>query len=137
MFWWLPDLDFEDDEDEEDDEGDIQRVKTKREGMARPPRGLRNKQLANKLMKRREGKLKDRRAKKNSDDKIREKEKTEAPADAEEEERRETKESGLKSKPEEHKVKKKTPKVWILPSTEDLISQCCSVDILVNLTIFL
>lgn len=139
MFWWLPDLDFEDDEDEEDDEGDIQRVKTKREGMARPPRGLRNKQLTNKkLMKRGEGKLKDRRAKKNSDDKIREKEETEAPADAEEEEREETKESELKSKqPEERKVKKKTPKAWILPSTEDLISQCCSIDILVNLTIFL
>lgn len=132
MFWWLPDLDDEDDEDEEDDEGDIQRVKTKRGGMARPPRGLRNKQLTDKkLMKKREGKLKDRRAKKNSDGKIREKEEAEDPADAEEEEQEEAEESGLKNKqPEEHKVKKKTAKAWILSSTEDLIPlirQCCSI----------
>lgn len=129
MFWWLPDLD---DEDEEEDDGDIQRVKTKRGGMARPPRGLRNKQLADKkLMKRREGKLKDRRAKKNSAGKVKEKVETEDPADAEEEEREEEEESGLKNKqPEQRKVKKKTPKPWILSSTEDLIpliSQCCSV----------
>lgn len=113
MFWWLPDLDDEDDDDE-DNEGDIQNVKTKRGGMARPRRGLRNKQLTDKkLMKRREGKLKDRRAKKSSDAKIREKEETEDPADAEEEEQEETEESGLKIKqPQVHKlkVKKKTPK---------------------------
>lgn len=109
MFWWLPDLNDEDDEDENEDEGGIQRVKTKTAGMARPPRGLRNKQLTDKkLMKRREGKLKDRRAKKKSDDKIREKE---DPADAEEEEQEDTEESGLKNKqPEERKVKKKAPK---------------------------
>lgn len=110
MFWWLPDLDDEDEEDEEDGDGDIQRVKTKRGGMARPPRGLRNKQLTDKkLMKRREGKLKERRAKKNIDGKMREKEETEDAA--EEEEREESEEPGLKNKQlVERKVKKKTPK---------------------------
>lgn len=135
MFWWLPDLDDEDNEDEEDDdEGDIQKAKTKRGAMARPLRGLRNKQLTDKkLMKRREGKLKDRRAKKKSDDKIREKEESEDPSDAKEEEQEETEELGLKNKqPEESKVKKKIPKAWICCSTEDLIYQCCSIDILFN-----
>lgn len=122
MFWWLPDLDDEDDDEEEDDEGNIKRVKTKRGEVAHPPRGLRNKQLTDKLLKRRDGKLKDRRAKKNSHDKIREKGQTEDAAD-EEEERKVIEESGLKNNPpEEHKVKRKTLKAWTPSTTEDLAS---------------
>lgn len=66
MFQWLPGLDDED--DEEEDDGAVKAVKSKRGAGARTSRGLRNKPLMDKkLMKQREGKLKDRRAKKAGD----------------------------------------------------------------------
>lgn len=110
MFWWLPDLDEEEDE-EEDDDGEVKGVKSKRGATARASRGLRNKPLSDKkLMKRREGKLKDRRAKKASDDVIKDKkgrDKTEEP-DEEGDEHEENKESVLKKNTRlEQKEKKK------------------------------
>lgn len=109
MFWWLPDLDDEDDEEEDDD--DLQRVKTRTAGTVRPPRGLRNKPLTDKkLMKRRGGNLKVRRAKKKGEDKLKEKREQEEIEDADGVEE-ENEESGLKDEqPRERKVKKKTPK---------------------------
>lgn len=108
MFWWLPDLDDEDDEEEDDD---LQRVKTRTGGTARPLRGLRNKPLTDKkLMKRREENLKVRRAKKKGEDKLKEKRERGEIEDADGAEEEENKESGLKD--EQRKVKKKTPKSW-------------------------
>lgn len=117
MFWWLPDLDEEEDE-EEDDDGEVKGVKSKRGATARASRGLRNKPLSDKkLMKRREGKLKDRRAKKASDDVIKDKkgrDKTEEP-DEEGDEHEENKESVLKKNTRlEQKEKKKTQKGWVV-----------------------
>lgn len=120
MFWWLPDLDDDDEEDEEDNEGDIHREKTKRGGAACPARGLRNKRLTDKnLVKRREGKLKERRAKRKSEDRIGEKKETEDPAAVEEEEQEEPEEFGQKNKqPEKRKVKKRLQRHEFSP-TED------------------
>ncbi|XP_029686422.1 uncharacterized protein isoform X1 [Takifugu rubripes] len=108
MFWWLPDLDDEDDEEEDDD---LQRVKTRTGGTARPLRGLRNKPLTDKkLMKRRGENLKVRRAKKKGQDKLKEKREREEIDDADGAEE-ENEESGLKDEQlRERKVKKKTPK---------------------------
>lgn len=109
MFWWLPDLDDEDDEEEDDD---LQRVKTRTGGTARPLRGLRNKPLADKkLMKRREENLKVRRARKKGEDKLKGKREREDIEDADGAGEEENEESGLKDEqPRERKVKKKTPK---------------------------
>lgn len=72
MFWWLPDLDDED--DEEDDDAEMKRRKSKREATRRTSRGLRNRPLPEKkLLKQREGKLKDRRAGKAGANKIKDK----------------------------------------------------------------
>ncbi|XP_054888486.1 uncharacterized protein LOC129361586 isoform X2 [Poeciliopsis prolifica] len=72
VFWWLPDLDDED-EDEDDDE-EIKRRKSKREVTRRTSRGLRNRPLPEKkLLKQRDGKLKDRRARKAEANKIKDK----------------------------------------------------------------
>ncbi|XP_075877282.1 uncharacterized protein LOC142885064 [Nelusetta ayraudi] len=68
IFWWLPDLDDEEDEDDGDDVED-KGVKPRRGATARGSRGIRNKPIPDKkLMKRQEGKLKDRRAKRDSGD---------------------------------------------------------------------
>ncbi|KAM4557466.1 uncharacterized protein V3H82_017231 [Fundulus diaphanus] len=69
MFWWLPDLD---DEDEEEDDGEeIKGRKSKRDVTTRPSRGLRNRPLPEKkLLKQRDGKLRDRRARKARANKI-------------------------------------------------------------------
>lgn len=115
MFWWLPDLDDEEDE-EEDDDGVIKRVKSKRGATVRASRGLRNRPLPDKkLIKQREGKLKERRAKKDSDDGVKDKkqrDKTEIPHKAEGDKDEEKKESvPMKDKRlEEQKAKKKTQK---------------------------
>ncbi|XP_019117681.1 uncharacterized protein LOC104929672 [Larimichthys crocea] len=88
MFWWLPDLDDdeEDEEEEEDDDIEVKRRKPKRGGTVQTWRGLRNKPLPDKnLMKRRGGKLKNRRAKKVRDEEIKDKnkrDKTEEPEEA-------------------------------------------------------
>ncbi|XP_069562234.1 translation initiation factor IF-2 isoform X1 [Brachyistius frenatus] len=77
LFWWLPDLDDEDDEEEEDEgdgDGKVKRGKSKSGVSARASRGLRNKRLPDKkLVKQRDGKSKDRRAKKVTDDEIKDK----------------------------------------------------------------
>ncbi|XP_030258287.1 histone-lysine N-methyltransferase SETD1A [Sparus aurata] len=115
MLWWLPDLDDEDDE-EEDEDGVVKRGRSKRgAAAAQTSRGLRNKPLPVKnLMRRREGRLKDRRAKKDKDEEIRdkkEKEKTEEPKEAaddeEEEEGNEEAVPERNKKSEEQKEKKK------------------------------
>ncbi|XP_012730060.2 uncharacterized protein LOC105934559 [Fundulus heteroclitus] len=70
MFWWLPDLDDEDEEEEDDDE-EIKGRKSKRDVTTRPSRGLRNRPLPEKkLLKQRDGKLRDRRARKARANKI-------------------------------------------------------------------
>lgn len=113
MFWWLPDLDDEDDE-EEDDDGVVRRVKSKRGATARPSRGLRNRPLPDKkLIKQREGKLKERGAKKDRDDGVKDKkerDKTQVPDKAEGDKDEEKKEAvAMKNKRlEEQKAKKKT-----------------------------
>ncbi|KAM9323382.1 uncharacterized protein KZ484_021482 [Pholidichthys leucotaenia] len=92
MFWWLPDLDDEEDDDDDDDEGVKRRLK--KGVIARTSRGLRNRPLPDKkLMKQRDGKLKDRRGKKIRDEDIKAKkemaeneEPEEGPAEADEEE---------------------------------------------------
>ncbi|XP_035489589.1 junctional sarcoplasmic reticulum protein 1 isoform X1 [Scophthalmus maximus] len=76
MFWWLPDLDDEEDEDEEeeDDDGEVKMGRSKTGAMARTSRGLRNKPLPDKkLMRQRHGKLKERRAKKARDEETKDK----------------------------------------------------------------
>ncbi|CAN9502886.1 unnamed protein product [Ophioblennius macclurei] len=85
MFWWLPDFDDEDEDeaDEEDDEGDedeeVKRRKVKQSREARASSSLRNKPLPDqKLMKRREGSLKERRAKKDRKEEEPEEEEEEA-----------------------------------------------------------
>ncbi|KAM9350193.1 uncharacterized protein ABDE67_009905 isoform 2-T2 [Symphorus nematophorus] len=124
MFWWLPDLDDEEDEEDEDDNGEVKRGRSVRGATGRASRGLRNKPLPDKkLMKRREGKLKDRRAKKDRDEEVKGKkkrDKTEEPEEEEEvvdEEEEEVEDEGndedvpKKSKKlEEKKAKKKTQK---------------------------
>ncbi|XP_042353848.1 junctional sarcoplasmic reticulum protein 1 [Plectropomus leopardus] len=117
MFWWLPDLDDEDDEedDEEDDNGEVKRGKSKKGATAQTSR-LRNKPLTDKkLMKQREGKLKDRRAKKARHEEIKvkkERDKKEEPEEApdDEDEGNEEAEPEKNKKPEEKKEKKKTQK---------------------------
>ncbi|XP_047225481.1 uncharacterized protein LOC124870696 isoform X2 [Girardinichthys multiradiatus] len=85
MFWWLPDLD---DEDEEHDNGEIKRRKSKREVTTRTSRGLRNRPLPEKkLLKQRDGKLKDRRARKAGANKIKDKRGRVKKEDPEEDER--------------------------------------------------
>ncbi|XP_051256180.1 junctional sarcoplasmic reticulum protein 1 isoform X2 [Dicentrarchus labrax] len=117
MFWWLPDLDDEEDEEEEDDE-EGKRRKSKSRATAPATRGLRNKPLpVKKLTKPREGKLKDRRAKKDRDEEIqdkKERDKTEEPKEAAgDEDEDEVKEEAVpkkKKKLEEQKEKKKIQK---------------------------
>ncbi|XP_074507144.1 uncharacterized protein LOC141777083 isoform X2 [Sebastes fasciatus] len=124
MFWWLPDLDDdeddEDDEDYDDDDGQVKRVKSTTGATARASSGLRNKPLPDKkLLKQREGKLKDRRAKKARDEDIREKKEKDKKEEPEEEEAadeededggNEEAEPEKNNKPEEKKEKKKTQK---------------------------
>ncbi|KAE8291003.1 hypothetical protein D5F01_LYC10596 [Larimichthys crocea] len=80
------DDDEEDEEEEEDDDIEVKRRKPKRGGTVQTWRGLRNKPLPDKnLMKRRGGKLKNRRAKKVRDEEIKDKnkrDKTEEPEEA-------------------------------------------------------
>ncbi|KAM7379196.1 hypothetical protein PAMP_004766 [Pampus punctatissimus] len=118
MFWWLPDLDDEEDEDE-DNEGDVKKGKSRIGATARASRGLRNKPLADKkLMKQGEGKLKDRRAKKAKDKETRQDKKQKDKQDRPEEEvheedegdENETAEPKQNKKLEEKKEKKKTQK---------------------------
>nr|XP_046265431.1 stress response protein NST1 [Scatophagus argus] len=118
MFWWLPDLDDEEDEDDDDDDdGEVKRVKPKRRTTAQASRGLRNKPLLdNKLMKRRIGKLKDRRAKKARDEEIKDKKergKAEDPIEAADEDEDEGREEAVPKKNkklEKQKERKKTQK---------------------------
>lgn len=121
MLWWLPDLDDEDDEEEDEDRG-VKRGRSKRgAAAAQTSRGLRNKPMPVKnLMRRREGRLKDRRAKKDKDEEIRdkkEKEKTEEPKEAaddeEEEEGNEEAVPERNKKSEEQKEKKKAQTGWV------------------------
>ncbi|XP_013876686.1 uncharacterized protein LOC106526587 isoform X2 [Austrofundulus limnaeus] len=78
VFWWLPDLN--DDEDE-----DIKGRKSKRGRTARASRGLRNRSPPDeKLLKQRDGKLKDRRAKKARDKKMKEEKRREEREEGEE-----------------------------------------------------
>lgn len=113
MFWWLPDLDDEEDE-EEDDDGVVKRVKTKRGATAHASRGLRNRPLPDKkLIKQREGKLKERRAKKDSDDGVKDKkesDKKEVPdkADGDKDEEKNEAVPMKNKRLEEQKAKKKT-----------------------------
>ncbi|XP_023190994.1 uncharacterized protein LOC111608845 [Xiphophorus maculatus] len=83
MFWWLPDLDDEDEDEDVDEE--IKRRKSKREVTRRTSRGLRNRPLPEKkLLKQRDGKLKDRRARKARANKIKDKRGTARKEDPEE-----------------------------------------------------
>ncbi|KAK9539100.1 hypothetical protein VZT92_004230 [Zoarces viviparus] len=112
MLWWLPDLDDEEDEEDDDDDDDeqVKIEKSKRGATARASRGLRNKPPPDKkLMKQREGKFKERRAKKPKDEEIKEK-KEEPEAAADEDEGKEEAEFEKKQKLEGKKEKKKTPK---------------------------
>ncbi|KAM7400821.1 hypothetical protein PAMA_005141 [Pampus argenteus] len=117
MFWWLPDLDDEEDEDE-DNEGDVKSGKSRIGATARASRGHRNKPLADKkLMKQGEGKIKDRRAKKAKDEETKDKkqrDKQDKPEDEVHEEdegdENETAEPKKNKKLEEKKEKKKTQK---------------------------
>lgn len=113
MFQWLPGLD--DEEDEEEDDGEVKAVKSKRGAAAPTSRGLRNKPLMDKkLMKQREGKLKDRRAKKAGDDVIKDKKgrgETEEPDEVGDEDEENEESVPRKSKRlDEQKKKKKTQK---------------------------
>ncbi|KAG8014095.1 hypothetical protein GBF38_016396, partial [Nibea albiflora] len=119
MFWWMPDLDDdeEDEEEEEDDDIEVKRRKPKRGGTVQTSRGLRNKPLPDRnLMKRRGGKLKNRRAKKVRDEGIKDKnkrDKTEEPEEAvDDEDGDELNEEAAHKikKSEEHKEKKKSQK---------------------------
>ncbi|KAF7668668.1 hypothetical protein LDENG_00297460 [Lucifuga dentata] len=66
IFWWLPDVNDEDDEDEQDNDA--------KQGKSKRLRGLRNRpQPDKKLTKQRGSKLKDRRAKKARDEEIKDK----------------------------------------------------------------
>ncbi|KAM6919769.1 uncharacterized protein PEZ65_011824 isoform 2-T2 [Lycodopsis pacificus] len=114
MLWWLPDLDDEedeeDDDDDDDDDGQVKIEKSKGGATARASRGLRNKPPPDrKLMKQREGKFKERRAKKAKDEE--KKEEPEAAADVEDEdEGKEEAEFEKNQKLEGKKEKKKTQK---------------------------
>lgn len=125
MFQWLPGLD--DDEDEEEDDGEVKAIKAKRGAPARTSRGLRNKPLMDKkLMKQREGKLKDRRAKKAGDDVIKDKKgrgETEEPDEAGDDEENEESVSRKSKRLEEQKKKKKTQKGWVNLFTNSLSRQ--------------
>ncbi|XP_040910640.1 junctional sarcoplasmic reticulum protein 1 isoform X2 [Toxotes jaculatrix] len=116
MFWWLPDLDDEEDEEEEDDDGEVKRGRSKKGARAQTSRGLRNKPLPDrKLMKQRDGNLKDRRAKKARDKETKDKkerdikEEFENAASKEDEDGEETAPKKNK-KLEDKKEKKKTQK---------------------------
>ncbi|XP_068557732.1 junctional sarcoplasmic reticulum protein 1 [Cebidichthys violaceus] len=115
MLWWLPDLDDEEDEeDDDDDDGRVKIEKSKRGATARASRGLRNKPLPDKkLMKQREGKLKERRGKKAKDEEIQDRnegDETEEPEAAADEEEGKEAESEKNQKMEEKKEKRKTQK---------------------------
>ncbi|XP_015249365.1 PREDICTED: nucleolin-like [Cyprinodon variegatus] len=72
IFWWLPDLDDED--EEEDDDEEIKRRKSKRVVTTRTSRGFRNRPMPEKkLLKQRDGKLKDRRTRKAKANRIKDK----------------------------------------------------------------
>ncbi|XP_039999684.1 junctional sarcoplasmic reticulum protein 1 [Xiphias gladius] len=115
MFWWLPDLDDEEDEDEENDNGEVKRGRSKKGAMARTSRGLRNKPLLDKkLMKQRDGKLKDRRAKKardkeTEDKKERDKKEDFEEAAGEDEDEGDGETASKKNKRFEEKKEKKKP----------------------------
>ncbi|CAK6952436.1 uncharacterized protein LOC121909150 [Scomber scombrus] len=116
MFWWLPDLDDDDDEEEDNDEGGVKIGKSRKGATAQASGGLRNKALVDKkLMKRREGKLKDRRAMKVKDKETKDKKERDKHSEPEEEpEEDEGEESEAaapkKNKKLEEKKKKKTQK---------------------------
>ncbi|XP_070775703.1 LOW QUALITY PROTEIN: junctional sarcoplasmic reticulum protein 1 [Enoplosus armatus] len=119
MFWWLPDLDDEEDEEEDndDDDGEVKRGKPKRGATARTSRGLRNKPLPDKkLMKRRDGKLKDRKAKRAKDEETKDKnerDETEEPEQATDDENEDEGNEEVvpkDTKLEKQKEKKKTQK---------------------------
>lgn len=114
IFWWLPDLDDEEDEEDDDDVED-KGVKSRRGATARGSRGIRNKPMPDKkLMKRREGKLKDRRAKRDSGDVTRDKrgkKVEEEPEEAGDEDEENEAPAPIKNKRlDEQKEKKKTRK---------------------------
>ncbi|KAI3375035.1 hypothetical protein L3Q82_021552 [Scortum barcoo] len=120
VFWWLPDLDGEEDEDEDDEDvdGEVKRRKSKRGATTQASSRLRNRPLPDKkLMKQRDGKIKDRRAKKARDEEIKENkekdqiEEPEEPVDYEDEDEGDEEAVPTKNKKlEEQKKKKKTQK---------------------------
>lgn len=118
VFWWLPELDGEEDEDEDDEDvdGEVKRRKSKRGATAQASSRLRNRPLPDKkLMKQRDGKIKDRRAKKGRDEEIKEKkdqiEEPEEAVDNEDEDEGDEETVPTKNKKlEEQKKKKKTQK---------------------------
>lgn len=107
VFWWLPDFDDEDDDEDEDDSTEVKRVKSKRGTPARSSKGIRNKPLPDKnLMKQREGKLKDKRARKTKGEET--KEKMERDKNEEPEEEAEDEEEEEVAVPKRTTKKKKT-----------------------------